>query len=610
MAQDPPPAFGQGYPHGSDGQEPAGYEYQQSWYPQQPQAQPDPYGDAQHQHQHEQPWQWQDDQSQQPQQQPEPVYQAGYYAPYPGHAQPESADPTAGYQAAPGYDSVPSPPTGDDPAATVDPAEPFTEPADPSSSVPSPRRAGRSRGAAGAGDAEGAAGSMLDRAKAAAGALVASDRTPAKRALLIRTAAGVAALGVLVTAGFVATRPSAPAKNTAAAPTDTGFAVAHNKVWTAQPAAAAQPGADDTLVGSWLLADAVVRADSSGVHAYDLAAGKPTWSVAAPAAGAVPCGLSPTVNAAGLGGVLFRTAADPNSPCTLLAAVDSKTGKTAWTKTISGATGPYAAHVAVTDDKVIVVGDDKAVAWAAADGKDAWLYAGQGKFCSLSGNASGATVVVHSSCADSTPADQAVALSVAEGKVLWWRGLNNSPRTVTVLSAEPAVVLTTGDKPTDARVFGWGPTGDPAGEIPVATAGGRLDVAHGSFDPVPGVFFQGHTMTTTLLPDAPGAAVVTSYDLSTGKQLWQTPVSEKGTVSAVGIDNGALVLAADERVGQPAHLSRFALTGGQEDAGGGFPPDTGSLLGSGRVLTGDGKVIVVPTHSTTFGLATAYQAKS
>ena len=585
MAQDAPPAFGQGYPHGSDGQEPAGYEYQQSWYPQQPQTQPEPYGDGQYQ---QQPWQWQGDQSQQQvQQQPEPVYQAGYYAPYPGDAQPET-----GYQSAPGYEPAPPPSAAEDPIAE----EPTEASGEPETADPSPRRAARSRGAGAAAGAS-ASGSVLDRAKAAAGAVLSSEQTPDKRALLIRTAAGVAALGVLVTAGYVATRPHSSA-GAAAAPTDTGFAVAHSKVWAAQPAAAAQPGADDTLVGSWLLSDAVVRADSSGVHAYDLAAGKPTWSVAAPSAGAVPCGLSPTVNAAGLGGVLFRPAADPNSPCTLLSVVDSKTGKTAWTKTLSGATGPYAAHVAVTDDKVVAVGDDKAIAWAAADGKDAWQYAGQGKFCSLSGSASGATVLVHSTCADSTPADQAVALSVAEGKVLWWRGLNNQPKTVTVLSAEPAVVLTTGDKPTDARVFGWGPTGDPAGEIPVAGGGGRLDVAHGSFDAVPGVFFQGHTMTTTVLPDGSGPAVVASYDLSTGKQLWQTPVSEKGAVSAVGIDNGALVLAADERVGQPAHLSRFALTNGQEDVGGGFPPDTGSLLGSGRVLTGGGKVIVVPTHSS------------
>ncbi|MDH6113522.1 hypothetical protein P3T36_001599 [Kitasatospora sp. MAP12-15] len=595
MAQDPPPAFGQGYPHGSDGQEPAGYGYQQSWYPQQPpQAQPEPYGDGQHGQQ--QPWQWQ----------PEPGYYAPYAEPY---AEPH-AEPPVAFPAQPSLDETPSAET-----PSAEPSDPQPSDADaPDATVtttataeePKPGRSARSR----AGRAPGARSSLVDRAKEAATGVLSADQTPAKRALLLRTAAGVAALGVLLTAGFVATRQSAAPKDAAAAPTDTGFAVAHSKIWSAQPAVALQPGADDTLLGSWLLADAVVRADSTGVHAYDLATGKPTWSVAPPAPGAVPCGLSPTVNATGLGGVLFRPSADPTTPCVLLAAVDSKTGKTAWTKTVSAATGAYAAHVAVTADKVVVVGDDKAAAWAAADGTDAWQYAGQGKFCTLSGSASGATVLLHSACADSTPADQAVALSVADGKVLWWRGLNNQPKTVTVLSAEPAVVLTTGDKPTDAQVFAWGPTGDPATDIPVSTATTRLDVSRGSFDALPGVFFQGHSMITTQLPSSgAGPVVAVAYDLTTGKQLWQTPVSEKGTVRAVGFDNGALVLAADERVGQPAHLSRFAVTGGQEDVGGGFPPDTGSLLSSGRVLTGGGKVIAVPEHSANFGLATAYQAK-
>src|SRR5205814_2266456 len=125
---------------------------------------------------------------------------------------------------------------------------------------------------------------------------------------------------------------------------------------------------------------------------------------------------------------------------------------------------------------------------------------GQGKFCSLSGSAAGATVVLHSSCADSTPVDQAVALNASDGKVTWWRGLNNQPKTVTVLSAEPAAVLTTGDKPTDDRIFAWGATGDPAAEIPVSTDSGRLDAARGTFDAIPSVFFQDHALITTLTP--------------------------------------------------------------------------------------------------------------
>ncbi len=580
------------------------------------------------------------------------AYQSGDYQPtagYPaaaGYQAPSGYDPAPSYETAPSYDpaspyeSAPSyqgtadhqtppspdgaptsdgfPTSGGAPATAefpalagdgpdADPAGERAEPEPGDGDPAAPRKARTARTS----PAAGVRAALTARARAARTAVLSAEHTPEKRALLIRSGAGLAALAVLVTAGVVATGSSGGAPTgPVAGSTDTGFAVAHDKLWSAQPAAAAPPGTDDTLLGSWLLADAVVRADSSGVHAYGLADGKPTWSVEPPAAGAVPCGLSPSVNSAGLGAALFRAAADPKSPCTLVAAVDTKTGKTAWTKSLSDTKNPYSAHVAVTADLVVAVGDDKAAAWATADGKDAWQYAGQGKFCSLSGNAAGATVLLHSTCADSTPADQAVSLTAADGKVLWWRGLNNQPKTVTVLSAEPAVVLTTGDKPTDDRVFAWGAAGDPVAEIPVMLGDARLDVSRGGFDPVPGVFFQDHTMVTTLTPTSTaGTVAAAAYDLGTGKQLWHTPVSEKGTVRAVGLDNGALVLAADSRVGQPAHLSRLALTNGQEAVGGGFPRDTGSLLTSGRVVIGAGKVVTVPEHSSNFGIAAAYQAK-
>ncbi|MFH9350118.1 PQQ-binding-like beta-propeller repeat protein [Kitasatospora sp. NPDC017646] len=501
-----------------------------------------------------------------------------------------------------------------EPASTVESSveEPPAVPAVEAAAAAAP--AGRSRaarrggrgGAGGSGSSSPSPSSLADKVRAA---VLTGEHVPSRRALLVRAGAGVAALGVLITAA-VTVGAEGGGSASASSGGEPGFAVAHTKVWSAQPAAAAQPGGDDTLVGSWLLADAVVRADGSGVHAYDRNAGKPTWSVEPPAAGAVPCGLSAGVNQAGLGAALFRPQADPKSPCTLVAAVDTKTGKTAWTKNLSDAKDAYSARIGVTADMVIAVGDDRVAAWAAADGKDLWQYTGQGKFCTLSGGVSGKTVLVASSCADSTPADQAVALNAADGKVSWWRGLNNQPKTVTVLSAEPAVVLTTGGKPEDDRVFAWGTAGDPAVEIPVVTDAGRLNVTHGTFSATPEVFFEGRTMVAAMTPANGGGPVsAVGYDLDTGKQRWKTPTAAKGTSRAVGIDGGSLVLAADERRDQPARLGRFPLAGGQEAVGGNFPPGTGSLLLSGRVLIGGGQVVVVPEHAANYGTAAGYQAK-
>lgn len=554
---------------GTAGQEPVGYDYQQGWYPTQQQ----PYG-------------------YQEQQQVQPGYEQQYY---------QQAG--TGYEqqlyAPSSYEQAYEQPVPYEQPVSYEPpveAEPPSVPVPEAEPVPAPVAARKV--------------SPVDRVRNLAASVISGEHAPSRRALLIRAGAGVAALGVLIAAGVVVTADQSDGGTTAGpAEAVRTFTVGHAKAWAAEPAVALTAGADDTLVGSWLLGDAVVRADSTGVHAYALADGKPTWTVAAPAEGAIPCGLSPTVSSGGLGAALFRTSADPQSACTLVTAVDTKTGKTTWTKPLSDAKDVYGAHVAVLEDKVVAVGDDKAAAWAATDGKELWTYAGQGKFCTLSGSASGNTVLLHSTCADSTPADQAVDLKAADGTVLWWRGLNNQPKTVTVLSAEPAVVLTTGAQPTDDRLFAWGAAGDPAAEIPVSTEGGRLDVTSGSFDATPTIFFQDQTMLTTLNSAEGGPSSAVGYDLTTGKPRWTTPITEKGKTTPVGLENGALLLATEERLDQPAHLSRYAVADGRATIGGGYPQGTGSLLISGRVLTGGGKVVALPEHAANFGVAGAFQAK-
>ncbi|MEV6212928.1 PQQ-binding-like beta-propeller repeat protein [Kitasatospora sp. NPDC051914] len=672
MAQDPPRTYDQGYPQHGTGQQPdVGHDHQQqTWYQPQPEQPADPWGAAGQQQAYQagadqQAWQqqplqqaaWDGTQNTQAypqgyyatgyeQQQPQadPYAGAGQYAdPYAAYGTATTADPyaagipeqphyapagtDAGYGAHTPYQQETGLPVGF--PETGFPEAGFTETGLPETD---PYRAAFPQAADGPAatatlspytvtsdwdDAEDGTGrapagkpSLADRAKAAATAVVSADHGPGRRTLLIRAGAGAAALAVLVTAGILATGgddgdSSAGGEDTAAA---RAYTVAHAKAWTAEPAQTAP--IDDSLGGAWITADAVVRADGSGVQAYALADGKPSWTVAAPSQGAAPCGLSPTVNTAGIGGVLFRTGSDPKSPCTVLAAVDTKTGKTVWTKNLSDTKDGYDAKVSVLADKVIAVGEDKVFAWASADGKDLWQYTGQGKFCSLSGGATGATVVLHSSCADSTPVDQAVALNAADGKVTWWRGLNNKPKTVTVLSAEPAVFATTGEKPTDDRIFAWGPKGDPAAEFPVTGDAGRLDTARGTFDVAPTVFFHENTLVTTVGPADGGiATAVTAYDLATGKPTWTTAIAEKRKSRAVGLDGGGLLLAVDERLDKPAHISRFAVAGGAETEGGAFPLGTGSLLGSGRVLSGAGKVVVLPEHSANFGTATAFQAK-
>jgi len=328
------------------------------------------------------------------------------------------------------------------------------------------------------------------------------------------------------------------------------------------------------------------------------------WALQPPKTGALPCGMSPTVNRAGIGAVLFTPKAGGKN-CTLLSAVNTATGKQQWTKTLSGTKGTYGARVAVTDSRVIAVGDSKAVGYEAASGKQKWDDGGRGKFCTLSGSGSGNTVLLHSSCADSSPKEQIVALDATSGRLGWWRGLG-APTTVSVLSAEPAVVLTTGASENDDTIRSWDAKGNAGAQIPVARSGGRLDVGHGALDATPGVFFRGTAMAAALVPadgSTPDHGSLTVVDLKTGKQVWMAGAKEKGKVQPVGIDGDALVVATEERTDQPAHLSRFALSDGTEAAGGGFPRGTGSVLTSGRLLVDDTLVVAVPNFTSTYGTA-------
>ncbi|MFD0328488.1 PQQ-binding-like beta-propeller repeat protein [Streptacidiphilus monticola] len=342
--------------------------------------------------------------------------------------------------------------------------------------------------------------------------------------------------------------------------------------------------------------------------AYALADGHKLWSVAAPGSGAVPCAMSATANADGVGAVLFQPKPGTGQACTQLVAVDTATGKAKWTKSISGATKNYGGQVMVDDTRVVAVGDSAAYGYDAATGKQSWSYTGPGKYCALSGNGTGTTVLLQSTCADTSPKQQAITLDAASGKLRWWRGLPQNAASYTVLSATPPVVAVHMSDPAKDTLMSFTDKGDVQSTVPVAQTGGRLDSTHGTFDPAPALFFQGTTLVAAVEPStsAAGTAGATAFvalNLTNGQQLWRTAVQEKGQSVPVAVDDTAAVVATEERLGQPARLSRLDLTTGKETVGGQFPQNTGSLLGSGRLLLRDRVVVALPEYTTSYHTA-------
>ncbi|MEZ0089319.1 PQQ-binding-like beta-propeller repeat protein [Streptacidiphilus sp. EB129] len=481
-----------------------------------------------------------------------------------------------------------------------------------SSAVTGGGRAARRRGKGGApqpgGDQPAAPvpdGPLLPRLIAAA-----TGRAPGtdRRTFLIRAGIGAVALVVVAAAGIaVAGGGGSGSSHSAAAPAEANLSSGHSKSWAA-PADAATTGSSDGLVGAWVTAKAVIRGDGTGVTAYDIGTGGKLWTVTPPVAGAVPCAMSPTVNSTGVGAVVFQPKAGANQPCTQLVAVDSGTGTTPWKATIATATTGYGASVMVDDTRVVAVGDSAAVGYDISSGKQSWTYTGPGKYCALSGNGTGSTLLLQTTCADTAPKQQAITLDAGTGKLNWWRGLPQDAASYTVLSATPAVVAVHMADPTKDTIMSFSDKGDTQATISSGQTAGQLDTTHGSFDPMPALFFQNGIMYAALTP--PGAAatdagVLAAFTLADGHEVWQATPQEKGRSELVGLDGTAAVVATEERLGQPARLSHYDLATGKESPGGGFPQGTGSILTSSRVLYQSNFVAALPEFTSTYNTAAA-----
>jgi len=615
-AQAPAEPSYQGYDQSGYGY-PSGYPDQQQ-YQQQPYAAP--YPDQQYGGQ--QPY-------------ADPQYQQQPYAPYPDQQQ-YQGDPYQAqgyYQAAPEYGGVPAQqlpeqaagyaapwsttevyqadPYAVDPypaAGTAPGGAPTTPEAAEAAAVAAP-------GPAGASDADPAdpaapAAPLLPRlAAAATGRAPGTDR----RSFLLRAGVGVVALGVVAVAGYAVAGHGATKKPAAGAASGQANLVgSHTKAWSA-PAVPASAG-NDGLLGSWLLSGALVRGDGTAVTAYDSTKGTKLWTVAPPTPGAVPCAMSPTVNTAGIGAILFQAKSGTGQACTQLVAVDTATGKQKWTAKINKAAKAYGASVMVNDTRAVAVGDAAAIGYDVTSGKQSWTYAGPGKFCgALGGGGTGSTLLLQSTCADTSPKQRAINLNADTGKVVWWRGLPSTAASYTVLSATPAVVAVHMSDSKKDSVMSFSAKGDTQASIFVSQTAGLLDSVHGSFDPDPALFFHGSAMIAEITPAgatgsaaATTAGLLTAFNLVDGKQLWQATPGEKGRSALVGIDTTAAVVATEERLGQQAKLSHFDLATGKETAGGNFPQGTGSLLTSGRVLYRGSLVAVLPEFTNPYGTSATF----
>ncbi|WP_042425223.1 outer membrane protein assembly factor BamB family protein [Streptacidiphilus anmyonensis] len=202
------------------------------------------------------------------------------------------------------------------------------------------------------------------------------------------------------------------------------------------------PGSvSDEQIGTWVTNQYLVRASSAGVKAYSLSTGAPAWTAQPLSGSGVPCAMSPTVSASGIGTVGFGPNADS---CTTLVGVDTSTGKTLWSTSLtsSGHTEGSSTATFVDGQVGVIVNGNVLGGVNLTNGQVVWGYKARGQYCNAYPYGGAGTVIVDDYCADVSPTYTLTALDAATGKQIWQKQESDHVQISNVMDGSPIVATT------------------------------------------------------------------------------------------------------------------------------------------------------------------------
>ncbi|MGW3915403.1 outer membrane protein assembly factor BamB family protein [Streptomyces sp. NPDC005070] len=333
------------------------------------------------------------------------------------------------------------------------------------------------------------------------------------------------------------------------------------------------PAADDALIGSWLTDKLLVRAGSrGGLRAYDLTDGKQVWR-ATPSAdaaehGTVPCAMSPTLNAQGIGTVAFGT---DGSTCTWLAGVKASTGKILWSMPLTSTKhrSPATAATYLQGNVATVVGDNFLGGVDVRTGGRVWGYKARGHYCNAYAWGTDGTVLVDDFCLDKKTRFTLTAYDGKTGRVIWRKPEKAHSDVTHVLSGSPLIASVHTARQDAVRVFDTAANGRKlAVGNDELTSGNDTGADHSAR-------LYGKVLVTPAL--AAGHPVIDGFDTTTGAELWTyrsaalaIPSSGRdGKVYAVTTSGPPQLVSIDPRTGRstpvaglPKGTGKWSFTSG------------------------------------------------
>ncbi len=389
-----------------------------------------------------------------------------------------------------------------------------------------------------------------------------------------------AAMEAEVSTGELASSPSAETPQLA-------------EVWQAPDAAGGLTG-EDAVTRLWPGDSVVTRVSTTGVTGYGTLDGQPVWQAEAPEGAAEPCAASQSTNASGLGAVLYRLAADPATPCSVLAVYDTVDGDLLWSHDLT--TDPdfgaeYSADAADPGVPVVTVGEQTVT----VNLDEAGSVAGFHRFATATGEElslpeppaddwcaqplpltvrhAGSRIVMLSECPAEQPgeaANRALSVYHADTGESEWTHLSDDPDFgfTGILAGNPVLIFQ--GEGEDEQLVAFSETGEELWRRPVGAAGER-----------PGLLPEGAVVVGDVLVsryEPVGGAegyLVAGYDLSIRERLWMRELPEGS--SLLGVDTaGAPLLGRPD--GDRLELLRLDPATGVEAPVGTVEPLAPSLV--------------------------------
>ncbi|WP_333777922.1 outer membrane protein assembly factor BamB family protein [Streptomyces sp. IBSBF 3136] len=327
------------------------------------------------------------------------------------------------------------------------------------------------------------------------------------------------------------------------------------------------PAADDALVGSWLTDELLVRAGTrGGLRAYGLTDGRQLWRAAPSAAavkrGAVPCGMSPTLSAQGIGTVAFGK---DGSTCTWLAGVKASTGKILWSMPLTSKKHPAAATATtyVQGDVATVVSENFLGGVDVRTGSRTWGYKARGHYCNAYDWGGDGVVLVDDYCLDQKNRFTLTSYDGKTGKVIWRKSEKAHSHVPHILSGSPLVAAVHTAHQDAVRVLGTTGTGRK-----LAVGDDELTPGNGTGADHSARLY-GNVLVTPA--SAAGSAVVDGFDTTTGRKLWTlrsaalaVPASGAGgKVYAVATSGSPQLVTVDPRTGRTTPVAGLPVGSGK-----------------------------------------------